>query len=125
MLRFTAGRPALALAAVILLAARVLPAAADSFVAFETGQVRPLAMSPDGTRLFAANTPDNRLEIFAIGAGGALTHDGSVVVGLEPIAVAARNDGEVWVVNHLSDSISVVDVSTSPARVIRTITTCD
>ena len=125
MNRMTPGRLAFVLAAVSLLAIRVLPAAADSFVAFESGQVRPLAMSPDGTRLFAANTPDNRLEIFTIGAGGTLTHDGSVVVGLEPIAVAARTDGEVWVVNHVSDSISVVDVSSSPARVIRTITTCD
>ena len=45
------------------------PAAADSFTAFESGHVRPLAMSPDGTRLFAVNTPDNRLEIFTITAG--------------------------------------------------------
>ena len=125
MNRMTPGRLAFVLAAVGMLAVGVLPAAADSFVAFESGQVRPLAMSPDGTRLFAANTPDNRLEIFTIGAGGTLTHDRSVVVGLEPVAVAARTDGEVWVVNHVSDSISVVDVSTSPARVIRTITTCD
>ena len=125
MSRSTRGRLAFALAAVTLLAARVHPAAADSFAAFETGQARPLAMSPDGSRLFALNTPDNRLEIFSIGGGGELTHEGSVVVGLEPIALAARSDAEVWVVNHLSDSISVVDVSSSPARVTRTITTCD
>lgn len=41
-----------------------------NFVAFESGQVRPLAMSPDGTRLFAVNAPDNRLEIFNITPGG-------------------------------------------------------
>jgi YVTN family beta-propeller protein len=91
-----------------------------SFTTFETGQVRPLAKSPDGTRLFAANTPDDRLEIFAIG-GGSLTHVASVPVGLEPTAVAARNNGEVWVVNHLSDSVSIVDVASSPPRVIRTL----
>ena len=39
-------------------------AASASFVEFESGQVRPLAMSPDGGHLFAVNTPDNRLEIF-------------------------------------------------------------
>jgi DNA-binding beta-propeller fold protein YncE len=93
-------------------------------VNFETGQVRPLALSPDGTRLFAANTPDNRLEIFTVGAGG-LTRAGSVPVGLEPIAVAARSDAEVWVVNHLSDSISIVDVASDPPRVTRTLLTCD
>ncbi len=97
------------------------PAAASPFTLFETGQVRPLAQSPDGARLFAVNTPDNRLEIFDV-AAGTLTHVGSVPVGLEPAAVAARTNGEVWVVNHLSDSISIVDV-TSPAdaRVVRTL----
>jgi YVTN family beta-propeller protein len=94
--------------------------ASGSFVTFESGQVRPLALSPDGTRLFAVNTPDNHLEIFAVGAGG-LTHLESVPVGLEPVAVAARSDGEVWVVNHLSDSISILDVAASPARVRRTL----
>ena len=91
-----------------------------TFWLFESGQVRPLALSPDGSRLFAVNTPDNRLEIFDVSAGG-LTHAGAVPVGLEPVAVAARSDDEVWVVNHLSDSVSIVDVSASPARVVRTL----
>jgi DNA-binding beta-propeller fold protein YncE len=95
--------------------------AASDFTTFETGQVRPLALSPDGSTLYACNTPDNRLEIFSVGVGG-LTHVSSVAVGLEPTAVAARTNGEVWVVNHLSDSVSIVDV-TSPAapRVTRTL----
>ena len=97
-----------------------LQRSAASFVTFESGQVRPLALSPDGTRLFAVNTPDNRLEIFDVDGGG-LTHAGSVPVGLEPVAVAARTDGEVWVVNHLSDSVSIVDVAATPPRVVRTL----
>ncbi len=56
----------------LLLGFSTFPAAeadADrSFWNFETGQVRPLAMSPDGTRLFAVNTPDSQLEIFDITA---------------------------------------------------------
>ena len=87
---------------------------------FEAGPVRPLALSPDGTRLFATNLPDGRLEIFDV-SHGALRHLGSVAVGLEPVAVAARSDAEVWVVNHLSDSISVVDVGSDPPRVRRTL----
>ena len=67
------------------------PRAPASFVTFESGQVRPLALSPDGTRLFAVNTPDNQLEIFSV-AGGALAHVGAVPVGLEPVAVAARDE---------------------------------
>jgi YVTN family beta-propeller protein len=96
------------------------PPALASFTAFESGQVRPLAISPDGSRLFAVNTPDNHLEIFAITASG-LESLSSVAVGMEPVAVAARNNNEVWVVNHLSDSISVVDVSSNPPRVVRTL----
>ena len=34
-----------------------------------SGQVRPLALSPDGRTLLALNTPDGRLEIFAVGDG--------------------------------------------------------
>ncbi len=90
------------------------------FVTFESGQVRPLALSPDGSRLFAVDTPDGRLETFAVGGGG-LTHLASVPVGLEPVAVAARTATEVWVVNHLSDSVSVVDVGATPPRVVRTL----
>ncbi|HYC57513.1 MAG TPA: hypothetical protein VEL28_21455 [Candidatus Binatia bacterium] len=89
------------------------PAPEDSFVAFESGQVRPLAISPDGSRLFAVNTPDNRLEVFEITASG-LQPAFSVAVGLEPVAVAARSDEEVWVVNHLSDSVSIVHVGARP-----------
>ncbi len=78
-----------------------------AFTLFESGQVRPLALSPNQSLLFAANTPDNRLEVFRITATG-IEPCGSIPVGLEPVAVAARTDREIWVVNHLSDSISIV-----------------
>ena len=91
-----------------------------SFVTFESGPVRPVAMTPDGTRLLAVNTPDNRLEVFAV-SDGSLTLIESIPVGMEPVSVAARNNNEAWVVNHLSDSVSVVDLAASPARVVRTL----
>ncbi len=90
-----------------------------TFTAFESGQVRPIAMSPNGAKLFAVNTPDNTLEIFGITSGG-ITLQARVPVGLEPVAVAARDDSEVWVVNHLSDSVSVVSLVGTP-RVVRTL----
>ena len=37
--------------------------------------------TPDGKRLFAANTPDNRIEVFHLGPAG-LTHLSSIPVGL-------------------------------------------
>ncbi|MGR9043755.1 MAG: YncE family protein [Gammaproteobacteria bacterium] len=98
------------------------PASSDaSFTLFESGQVRPIALSPDGKRLFAVNTPDNRLEIFKVRNQG-LKHEASVSVGLEPVAVAAPFDDQVWVVNHLSDSVSVVDLRKKHVpRVVRTL----
>jgi hypothetical protein len=41
-------------------------ASTPSYTLFESGQVRPLAISPGGKLLHATNTPDNRLEIFRI-----------------------------------------------------------
>ncbi len=113
-------RGALVAAFVAVLACVATARAQPSFINFESGQVRPLALSPDGGLLFAVNTPDDRLEIFTVGVGG-LTHTTSVPVGLEPVAVAARSASEVWVVNQLSDSVSIVDVASSPPRVTRTL----
>jgi len=103
---------------VILLAASVN--AATDFVEFESGPVRPVALSADGTQLFVVNIPDNRLEIFDVTPGG-LVHSNSVPVGMEPVAVAARSATEVWVVNHLSDSVSIIDLSATPPQVVRTL----
>ncbi len=97
------------------------PAAAQSdYMLFESDPVRPIALSPDRSRLFVVNTPDGYLQIYDVSTGVAVEL-GAVSVGLEPVAVAPRTNGEVWVVNHLSDSVSVVDVSASPPRVVRTL----
>ena len=90
------------------------------FITFESGQVRPLALSSTGMRLYAVNTPDNRVEVFDTSTATPQLLE-SISVGLEPVAVALANDTQLWVVNHLSDSISVVDVSTSPARIVNTL----
>lgn len=94
-------------------------AAPDSVTVFESGPVRPLALSADGQRLYVANAPADCLEIYAV-EGDALRLASSVSVGLEPVAVAERNANEVWVVNHLSDSVSVVRLDGTP-RVLRTL----
>lgn len=79
-----------------------------TYTLFESGPTRPLALSADGKTLAAVNTPDNRVELFAIGAEGRLIPRGSVPVGYEPVALAFRGPDELWVVNHVSDSVSVV-----------------
>ncbi len=95
----------------------------SSYTLFEAGAVRPLALSTDGTRLFAANIPDGRLEVLDVSADR-LVHRSSVPVGLEPVAVAVRSTprgDEVWVVNHLSDSVSIIDAGREPPVVTQTL----
>jgi YVTN family beta-propeller protein len=96
--------------------------AADSFVNFETAPVHPLALSPDGTVLALCNLPDNRLELFDVSSGTAVPI-GNVPVGLDPVSVRFRSNEEVWVVNHISDSISIVDLTAM--RVVATLDTGD
>ena len=85
---------------------------------FEGGQVRPIAFKND--QLYVLNTPDNRLEIYST-AGEELIHRHSVPVGIEPVAIAISNDGFAWVVNHISDSVSIVDLSTPVPMIVSTL----
>lgn len=91
-----------------------------SVVNYESGPVRPLAISADNKRLFVTNTPANCLEIYEITDEDTLTLVSTVSVGVDPVAVAVRNENEVWVINHVSDSVSVVRLDGTP-RVLRTL----
>lgn len=99
-----------------------LPAAPPLFVNWENLSVHPLALTPDGATLLVCNTPDARLDVFDV-TGAAPVAVGSVSVGLDPLSVRARSDTEAWVVNHISDSVSVVDLPT--LRVRATLRTLD
>ncbi|HLK63955.1 MAG TPA: hypothetical protein VKU19_10980 [Bryobacteraceae bacterium] len=93
--------------------------AGPAFVEFESGHVRPMATSPDGNTLFAVNTPNDTLEVFDLSSGTPM-FSYRIPVGLEPVAVAARTNTEIWVVNHLSDSVSIVNL-TGTGHVVRTL----
>ena len=96
---------------------------ADSaFVNFETAPVHVLALSPDNSRLAVCNLADGKLELFDVSFGRPVLL-GSVPVGIDPVSVRFCTANEAWVVNHISDSISVVDVSA--LRVVATIDTLD
>ena len=87
------------------------------FVNWETPHVHPLERTPDGDTLLAVNLPDARLELFDLASGGPVPiHLASIPVGLDPLAVRARTNQEVWVVNHVSDSISIIDLDTRHVR---------
>jgi DNA-binding beta-propeller fold protein YncE len=87
---------------------------AGSFVNFESHQTRPICLSPDGRKLFAVNTPDARLSVFDVSnpANAVPVLIREIPVGIEPVSVNALSDDEAWVVNEVSDSVSVVSVAT-------------
>ena len=80
---------------------------------FESVPARPLALSDDGSLLFVVNSPADCLEIYRT-AGKTLKLATSIPVGVGPVAVAVRGPSEVWVVNHISDSVSIVDIEGRP-----------
>ena len=92
--------------------------AQTSFVNWESPQISPLDVTPNGL-ILAVNTADNRLEVIDT-VGGVLN---SIPVGLDPVSVRARSNEEAWVVNHISDTISIVDLQSG--NVVQTLYTDD
>ena len=107
--------------ALVMVAAGAAPHA--EYVNFESSHVHPIVLTPQGGRLLAVNTPDALLEVFSVGPAGDLTPLPPIPVGLEPVSVVARTETEAWVVNHLSDTISIVDLVLGTT--IRTLPTGD
>lgn len=92
------------------------------FVNWENPHVHPMDLTQDGQRLLVVNTPDNRLEVFSV-VSGVPVRERSVSVGVEPVSVRARSNTQAWVVNHISDTVSIVDLTTG--NVVRTLKTRD
>jgi DNA-binding beta-propeller fold protein YncE len=91
-----------------------------NFFNWETAPVHPVSLSPDATRLAVCNLPDDRVELFNVNSGTPVSI-GSIPVGLNPVTVRFRTSSEIWVLNYISDSISVIDVPT--LRLVTTLTT--
>lgn len=89
---------------------------------FEARQVHPLAMTPDGSRLIAADSPSARVTVFDL-TSSPLVRSAQIPVGLEPVTVRARTNDEIWVVNEASDTVSIVNLGTK--SVIETLRTGD
>src|SRR5690606_2822403 len=72
--------------------------------------------------LAACNTADNRIELFDLSSGTPVWTK-SIPVGYDPVSVRFRTPTEAWVVNQISDSISIVDTATG--AVSETLRTAD
>jgi len=80
------------------------------FTHFESPHVHPAELTPTRDRLLVLNTPDNRLTVFNV-EDSIPTRQEQIFVGLEPVSVRALDDSTAWVVNFLSDDISIVDLT--------------
>ena len=57
--------------------------------------------------VYVVNTPADTLDVIRATTGAIAVR---INVGIDPVSVAVRPDGrEVWVTNHVSDSVSVID----------------
>ncbi len=101
-------------------AAQFLPAQTTNT---EAGPVAPMRLSPDGTRLFVADTLGGRLAVFDLRNPSAPFLLAEIPCGLEPVSVQARTRDEVWVACQLSDSVAIVDVAAR--RVVDTLRVVD
>ncbi|HEV7732000.1 MAG TPA: YncE family protein [Candidatus Binatia bacterium] len=123
MIRCSRTPSASLLATVLAIAAVGMPTLARGKPTFASPNANPIARSPVLDELYVVNTPGDTLDVVDTSAGAVTAR---IPVGIDPVSVAVRPDGkEVWVSNHVSDTVSVVDVDpASPTRhqVVATVT---
>ena len=75
---------------------------------FESPQADAIIVSPDGSKLYMAHTTMGVVRVI-----NTSTLTGSTIdVGTDPVSLALRPDGsELWVANHVSDSISIISLT--------------
>jgi len=83
-----------------------------NFVNFESHQIHPIAISPDGDKLAALNTPDGYLVTYDLMPVGPPIMTAQISVGMEPVSLAWHGNSEIWVVSHLSDAVNIVNLTT-------------
>jgi len=78
---------------------------------FEVAQTNPIRLSADMTRLYAVNSANNSLSVFDVSNPASPGPPLEIPVGVGPVSVNPLTDDIVWVVNQVSNSISLVSVS--------------
>ena len=75
-------------------------------IAMMSPQFHPIMANEDF--VFVANTPNHTVDVIDKKVNQVVRQ---IPVGIEPVGLAIRPDGkELWVANHVSDSVSIVDI---------------
>ena len=86
---------------------------------FLSPHTRPIALH--GDQVFVANTPADTVDVIS-SRSRKVVH--RINVGVDPVCVAVRPDGkEIWIANHVSDSVSVIDTDKSSPTYLHVIAT--
>lgn len=87
--------------------------AAMGYTHMEPRQQHPVALTPDGTKLLALHSTAHSLSVFDVGTPPRETPMliREISVSSAPVTVKARTNDEAWVVNEVSDSVSIVSLS--------------
>jgi DNA-binding beta-propeller fold protein YncE len=101
------------LIAILSVASAPIALTAQGYESFEARQCHPIELA--GSVLLAVNSPKGSLAVFDLVAGAPVFR-AEIPVGVEPVTVRARSAAEAWVVNEVSDSISVVDLENGLVR---------
>ena len=87
--------------------------------AFMSPHFSPIVISQD--KVFVANTPCDTIDVLDAKSGGLFRR---IPVGLDPVSLAIRPDcRELWVSNHVSDSVSVIDLDQSKRTFMHVVAT--
>lgn len=95
------------------------PPATIGHPTFMSPHASPIAVS--GGRVFVVNTPTGTVDVIDAGSRAVIAR---VNVGVDPVGIAVRPDGkEIWVANHVSDSVSVIDIDPASPTQLQVIAT--
>ncbi|MCS5630546.1 MAG: hypothetical protein NZ744_06930, partial [Pirellulaceae bacterium] len=96
-----------------------LPPTPISHSSYMSPHASPIALS--NGLVFVVNTPDDTVDIIQTKSRKIV---GRVKVGIDPVGIAARPDGkEVWVTNHVSDSVSIIDTDPKSKAYLQVVAT--
>ena len=86
---------------------------------FLSPHARPI-LAHEG-RVFVANTPSDSVDVIDAKTRKVIRR---IPVGIDPVSLALRPDGrELWVANHVSDSVSVIDTHPESRTYLRVVDT--